>query len=352
MSHRHEVLGPNTPPLAFPDLVKESPWSPAKTPASPQNVNPDATQVALPISPRVKPGLESPTESEPSFDTLLLKDLENAKEVHKAFFPRQNLSIPGLVCHTFCQPARYIGGDYYDFLPLLGGRWGIAIGDVSGKGIGAALLMASLQASLRAQAMHAHADLSTLISDVHRMVLAASSGHHFASLFYSEYDAATRELQYVNAGQNPPLVLRRKNEQCDVFYLETNAVPLGLLEGTEFFSNSFQLENGDVLVLYTDGITESESPSGELWGQERLEILLQACCDSTPCQIVRLVLEDVLAFVQDCSQKDDMTLVVVRVEGQNLVALSAANAVGCSPPPFVAARSGPYQHYPSVPKGC
>jgi phosphoserine phosphatase RsbU/P len=309
MSHTLAVLDPNTAPMAFPDQCVDAGGNPA---------------VLLPLSRHLETVLESGKESEPGFDALLLKDLENAKEVHKAFFPRQNLSIPGLACQTFYQSARYLGGDYYDFLPLPGGRWGIAIGDVCGKGIGAALLMASLQASLRAQAMHAHSDLSALISHV-VMVLAASPRNLYASLFYAEYDAATRELRYVNAGQNPPMVVRRKNDRCEVFHLESNGMLLGLFEGSEFCVNSFQLEEGDVLVLYTDGITDSESPSGEQWGQERFETLLQACHDSTPKQIVRRVLEDVSAFVQDRSQKDDMTLVVVGVEEQNLLTPSAVN---------------------------
>src|SRR5262249_50765627 len=109
------------------------------------------------------------SESDSEFHRVLRHDLEGAKEVHTAFFPKQNLLIPALTCETFCRPARGIGGDYHDFLPLQADRWGIAVGDVCGKGIGAALLMASLQASLRAQAMHAHSDLSTLIADVDRL---------------------------------------------------------------------------------------------------------------------------------------------------------------------------------------
>src|SRR5580692_2784192 len=105
-------------------------------------------------------------------------DLENAKDVQKAFFP-PTLAIPGLCCKTFYKPVQSIGGDYYDFLQLWGDRWGIAIGDVSGKGIGAALLMASLQASLRSQALHAHSDLAALIGDVDRLVYAASPDHLF-----------------------------------------------------------------------------------------------------------------------------------------------------------------------------
>lgn len=254
------------------------------------------------------------SESESEFNRVLRKDLENAKEVHRAFFPRKTPSIPGLACETFYRPARDIGGDYYDFLPLQADHWGIAIGDVCGKGIGAALLMASLQASLRAQAMHAYSDLSTLIADVDRLVLAASPKHLYASLFYAEYDAATRALRYVNAGHNPPMVLRWENSRCKVFHLESSGTALGLLESSKFASRSFQLEKGDVLVAYTDGITESENLCGEFWGQNRLESLLRSCRECGPAQIVSRILDDVLPFAKDCPQKDDMTLLVVAVK--------------------------------------
>ena len=254
------------------------------------------------------------SESESEFDRVLRHDLEDAKEVHRAFFPRKNPSIPGLACETFYRPARDIGGDYYDFLPLQADRWGIAIGDVCGKGIGAALLMASLQASLRAQVMHAYSDLSTLIADVDRLVLAASPRHLYASLFYAEYEVATRVLRYVNAGHNAPIALRWNDDQCDVFRFEPSGTPLGLLENSQFTSRAFQLQKGDVFVAHTDGITESENACGEPWGQERLESLLRACRDWAPAQIVRRILDDVVPFAKDCPQKDDMTLLVVAVK--------------------------------------
>jgi sigma-B regulation protein RsbU (phosphoserine phosphatase) len=256
------------------------------------------------------------SESDSGFHRALTDDLENARDVQKAFFPQENLSIPGLSCETFYKPAQSVGGDYYDFLPLQADRWGIAIGDVCGKGIGAALLMASLQASLRAQAMHAHSDLSTLIADVDRLILAASPRHLFASLFYAEYDAATRVLRYVNAGHNAPIVIRWKHSQCKLFHLEANGRPLGLLEGSEFTSKAFQLKTDDVLVMYTDGITETETLERELWGQERLETTLRTCRGYTPAQIVRRILDEVLVFAKDCSQKDDVTLVVVGVNDE------------------------------------
>jgi serine phosphatase RsbU (regulator of sigma subunit) len=254
------------------------------------------------------------SESDSEFHRVLRNDLKDAKEVHEAFFPQENLSIPGLTCETFCRPARGIGGDYYDFLPLQADRWGIAIGDVCGKGIGAALLMASLQASLRAQAMHAHSNPSALIADVDRLILAASPKHLYASLFYAEYDPATRTLRYVNAGHNAPIVLRGKIGQCEVFHLEPTGTALGLLETSQFASQAFQLERDDLFVAYTDGITESENACGEPWGREGLETLLRACRERTPGQIVRRILDEVSAFAEDRSQVDDMTLMVLCVK--------------------------------------
>jgi len=254
------------------------------------------------------------SESDSGIHSALHNDLENAKDVQKAFFPQEKPSIPGLTCEIFYEPAQSIGGDYYDFLPLQTNRWGIAIGDVSGQGIGAALLMAFLQASLRAQAIQAHSDLSTLIADLDRLIHACSPRHLYASLFYAEYDAATRVLKYVNAGHNAPIVLQWKDNRTKVLRLEPTGTPLGLLEISHFSSQALQLETGDVLVMYTDGITEAENPEREFWGQQRLESLLRSCRDHTPAQIVRRILDEVLAFANGLSQKDDMTLTVIGVK--------------------------------------
>jgi serine phosphatase RsbU (regulator of sigma subunit) len=256
------------------------------------------------------------SESDSGIHRARHNDLENAKDVQKAFFPQENLSIPGLTCEIFYKPAQTIGGDYYDFLPLHTDRWGIAIGDVSGKGIDAALLMAFLQASLRAQAMHAHSDLATLIASLDKVIHTCSPRHLYASLFYAEYDAATRLLKYVNAGHNAPIVLQWKDDQYKILRLEPSGTPLGLLEVSHFSSQALRLETGDVLVMYTDGITEAENPEHEFWGQDRLESLLRSCRDHTPAQIVRHILDEVLAFANGLSQKDDITLMVIGVKDE------------------------------------
>jgi len=241
-------------------------------------------------------------------------DLDGAKDVQRAFFPPQSLSIPCLSCETFYKPAQEIGGDYYDFLALEEGKWGIAIGDVSGKGIGAALIMASLQASLRAQALHPHLDLPTLIGDVNWLVYESSPMNFFASLFYAEYQPSTRVLKYVNAGHNPPIVLRPRNGGCRMFHLKAGGMPVGISVDPQFTTSSFQLEIDDVFIAYTDGITEVENRNGEQWGEQGLESLLRSCPDGTPEQIIKCILDEVSSFADGLPQRDDMTLVVMRMQ--------------------------------------
>ena len=254
------------------------------------------------------------SESDSGLHKAIRKDLEGAKDVQQAFFPPQSFSIPCLSCETFYQPARGIGGDYYDFLSLPEGRWGIAIGDVSGKGIGAALLMASLQASLRAQALHTHLELSTLIGDVNRLVYESSPTQYFASLFYAEYEPATRVLNYVNAGHNPPIVVRPGKESSALFPLSAEGMPVGIFAEARFDASRFQLMIGDILVAYTNGITEAANPAGEQWGLERLERLLRSSAGMTSGEIVTRVLEAVSDFAEGEPQRDDVTLVVMNVQ--------------------------------------
>jgi DNA-binding GntR family transcriptional regulator len=242
------------------------------------------------------------------------KDLETAKDIQNALFPPQSFTIPCLSCEAFYQPARGIGGDYYDFLSLSTGRWGIAIGDVSGKGIGAALLMANLQASLRAQALHPHLDLPAIVGGVNHLVHESSPTGVFASLFYAEYEPASRRLRYVNAGHNPPIILRPRAQYCELFHLRAQAVPIGIYAEVQFEATQFQLAKDDIVVAYTDGITEAANPSGQLWGVERLESLLRSCSQMAPEEIVERILAEVSAFAKDEPQRDDVTLVVMKVQ--------------------------------------
>src|SRR5260370_16314787 len=273
-------------------------------------------EAALLLRNHVEPFLEylNKSESDSGFHKSLRRDLEGAKDVQQAFFPPETLSIPCLSCETFYKPAHDIGGDYYDFLSLQGGRWGIAIGDVSGKGIGAALTMARLHASLRSKALHPHLDLTTLIGDVNRLLHESSPTHFFASLFYAEYEPATRVLKYVNAGHNPPVVLRARDGQRAMFHLKPSGMPVGISADSRFTTTTFQLEIGDIVVAYTDGITEVENRNTEPWAQRGLENLLRSCSRQTPQQIIKRILDEVSTFADRLPQRDGMTLVVMQVQ--------------------------------------
>src|SRR5215467_2990634 len=158
----------------------------------------------------------------------LNRELEIAREVQEHLFPQRLPPVQGLEYCGQCRPAREVGGDYYDFLELPDGRLGIAVGDVSGKGVGAALMMASLEASLRALASVVQ-DPADLMGRVNSLVYQASASNRYATLFYAQYHPAMRRLTYVNAGHNPPVVLRNSGGTCQVLRLDTGGSVIGLL---------------------------------------------------------------------------------------------------------------------------
>ena len=254
------------------------------------------------------------TKDDKSGPVLDHYELQLASEVQKASFPQQSPAIPGLTSSSFYEPARTVGGDYYDFLPLRDGTWGIAIGDVSGKGVGAALVMASLQASLRAQTLYARSKIEALMINVNNLVYKSSPEHFFASLFYAEYQPASRILKYVNAGHVPPIVLRRGLGRSEVISLNARCIPVGIFEDSQYSFEIFQLEIGDVLVAYTDGITESENPTGDQFGRERLESILCGCNGRDPHGILKHILDELSSHSAGSSQADDMTLLVMQVQ--------------------------------------
>ena len=241
----------------------------------------------------------------------LNRELEIAQEVQEHLFPQRLPSVPGLDYCGRCRPAREVGGDYYDFLELPEGKLGIAIGDVSGKGIGAALVMANLEASLRAQASVGH-DLAELMKRVNSMVYEASSANRYATLFYAEYDPRSRQLSYVNAGHNPPVVLRKSAAAFQVLRLETGGPVIGLLRQC-YQQGSFPLEPGDLGVLFTDGISESMNARDEEWGEDKLIEFAKTCHGLHAYEAMSRILAAAEAFAAGIPQHDDMTLVVLRV---------------------------------------
>jgi phosphoserine phosphatase RsbU/P len=241
----------------------------------------------------------------------LNRELEIAKEVQEYLFPQRLPSVAGLDYCGQCRPAREVGGDYYDFLELPEGGLGIAIGDVSGKGIGAALMMASLEASLRALASVCQ-DVAELMNRVNSLVYEASSVSRYATLFYSEYDPGSRQLAYVNAGHNPPVILRQSSAGCQVLRLETGGPVVGILNHC-YQQESFPLEPGDLVLLFTDGVSESMNVRDEEWGEDRLIEFAKTCHGLPSFDVMTRILATAEAFAGGASQHDDMTLVVLRV---------------------------------------
>jgi len=241
----------------------------------------------------------------------LNRELEIAQEVQEHFFPQRLPSVPGLDYCGRCRPAREVGGDYYDFLELPEGRLGIAIGDVSGKGIGAALMMASLQASLRSHASGGHS-LAELMRRVNSLMYETSSANRYATLFYGEYHPASRQLCYVNAGHNPPLILRKSAAGCRIFRLETGGPIIGLLP-QRYEQASFPFIAGDLAIFFTDGVSESMNGRDEEWSEERLIEFAKTCQGSPAFDVMNRVLAAAEKFAAGAPQHDDMTLVVLRV---------------------------------------
>lgn len=241
----------------------------------------------------------------------LNRELEIAREVQEHLFPQRLPAAPGLDYCGECRPAREVGGDYYDFLELPDGSFGIAIGDVSGKGVGAALMMASLEASLRALAAVVR-DPADLMGRVNTLVRQASAPNRYATLFYAEYHPAMRRLTYVNAGHNPPIVLRTNGDACQVLRLETGGPVIGLLP-QPYQRGTFLHEAGDLVVLFTDGVSESMNARDEEWGEERLIELAKTCHALPAKEGMRRILAAAQAFAGGAPQHDDMTLVVLRV---------------------------------------
>ncbi|MDQ1470585.1 MAG: phosphoserine phosphatase RsbU/P [Bryobacterales bacterium] len=241
----------------------------------------------------------------------LQSELAIASEVQKQLFPR---SAP--TCHTIeligaCEPARSASGDYYDYLLLPNGNLAVAIGDVAGKGISAALLMASIQSIMRTQLLAGQAGrLSTasIVAQLNRQLYANTSPEKYATFFFGVYEEATRELIYTNAGHLSPLILRdgRSTE------LEVTGTVVGLFPASQYEEQRVTLASGDLLVAFTDGITEPENAYGEEFGSGRLSdtVLRHQKCETV--EIVAKVMEAVKHWSNAPELPDDMTVLIAR----------------------------------------
>jgi phosphoserine phosphatase RsbU/P len=238
------------------------------------------------------------------------RELELGREVQERLFPQEFPAIPGLDYAGACRPALGVGGDYYDFIPISNGGLGIAIGDVSGKGIPAALLMATLRAFLRGQAIDEETDLSAVIANLNRLVFESSAQNRYATFFLGVFDSASRVLRYVNAGHNAPMVIRAGNE---VARLDIGGSVVGLTRDGTWDTGQVTLDRGDLFVAFTDGISEAMNDADNEWGEERLIESARAMRGTPTKAILDHIVRSADRFVAGAPQYDDMTLIVARV---------------------------------------
>jgi sigma-B regulation protein RsbU (phosphoserine phosphatase) len=205
-----------------------------------------------------------------------------------------------------------VGGDYYDFLELPGDRIAFAVADVSGKGIAAALLMAVVQASLRVLSAGA-GDPSALVAKMNGFLYGSTGNNKYATFFYAQLEDGSRRLRYVNAGHNPPYLTRRTVDGVETIELSTGGTVLGLFPDMTYRDADVELRPGDLLVVYTDGVTEALNASGEEFGEERLKALLRGAAGSAAHEVSATLAATMRDWIAGTEQYDDLTFVVVAV---------------------------------------
>jgi len=255
----------------------------------------------------------------------LEREFEIAREVQERLFPQTFPKVAGVEMAAHCRPAQAVGGDYYDLIDIRDGspadgktaqgcdRLGIAIGDISGKGMSAALLMASLHASLRGQLLSGAGDLGAKMANINRLLYDASGANRYATFFYAELDCASRTLHYVNGGHNAPAVLRKEDGAWRVFRLADGGPVVGLLAGAVYKEQMLQLLPGDILLAFTDGISEAMNASEDEWGEDRMIAEAQAHPDLNAEELLQRLFRAADAFAAGAPQHDDMTIVVLRL---------------------------------------
>jgi len=248
-------------------------------------------------------------------DRRVAREMEIAREVQARLFPQKFPAMKTLEYRGGCIPAREVGGDYYDFLPLPGGHMALVLADIAGKGVSGALLMANLQANLRSQCAMDTKDLGRVLTSVNHSFCENTGDASYATLFFADYEDSSRRLRYANCGHLPPLLLSTEkgngaDKKC-VKRLDATSMVVGLFEDWQCEVAETELAPGDTLVLYTDGVTEAMNSAGEEFGEERLVEVLKRCSDLSMDALMQEVVRAVQRFTGG-EQQDDITLVVAR----------------------------------------
>jgi predicted permease len=250
---------------------------------------------------------------------VLRRDLALAAEVQKRLLPSAPPSADIADFAAISLPARSIGGDYYDFIQVGDQRIGIALADVSGKGVAAALIMSVVQASLRIIASDGDISLPRLAERMNEFLYRTTPGNKYATFFYAQVDGARRQLRYVNAGHNPPYLVRARvntaspEQVAPVEELTIGGAVVGMLPGMSYQDATVDLCPGDVLLAYTDGVTEAHNPDNVEFGEERLKALLGEVAHLSADEIRVRISSELKAWIKDAEQYDDLTFVVMKV---------------------------------------
>jgi sigma-B regulation protein RsbU (phosphoserine phosphatase) len=233
-----------------------------------------------------------------------------AREVQQRFMRHLGPTGDTLDYSARCRQLQELGGDFFDFVTLPDNRVSLAIGDASGKGPAAALMISSVQSSLRTAALFTGNDGAAALEVVNRQVYGSSLEDRYATLFYGTFDRTTRTLRYVNAGHNPPMVMHRDRS---VEWLDTGGAPVGMFPDWSYQEGAVQLAPGDLLLAYTDGVIEVQNPEGEEWGVEGLRL----AAAKTGARRAREIVHSIFASMDEFSrgrQTDDATLLAFRVQ--------------------------------------
>lgn len=246
------------------------------------------------------------------------KELEIACEVQVRLLPSQTPDYPGLDFSFFYQPAREVGGDYYDFIPFDSERMGLAVGDVSGKGLFSALLMASLQGLVRTNLAVRQGDVARFAMELNHSLYKLTASNRYATLFFATVDVSNQTLHYVNAGQNPPLLFRNGTSPTHCLStperLEGGGPPVGSFAPSQYRSEHVLLHSGDVLVAYTDGVVEALNPQQEEFGEGRLNDIVRSSLSLSATEVCKRITARLQAFVGKGPQFDDITVVVMKMK--------------------------------------
>jgi sigma-B regulation protein RsbU (phosphoserine phosphatase) len=243
----------------------------------------------------------------------LQTEIEIAREVQSQLYPKAAPPMRGLKLSVVCDPARMVSGDYYDYTEVGAHQLVFAIGDVAGKGISAALLMATLQAALRSQVAHAEAtqtrmNSAEVITQLNRQIWEHTAPEKYATFFFALFDQPSQTLSYTNAGHLSPFLLR----QGEFTPLDSNGTVVGAFPFAKYDSSSLVMRPNDLLICYTDGITEPENEYGEAFGEDRLMHLVKKHSHQPDTEILTIVLDAVRGWTGTAELFDDMTILLAR----------------------------------------